>query len=63
VILTEDEDECGRGGGATSASSESGARLAELLAEDDIEHLAANTEPNRTAGALIVIVPRGRSRA
>ena len=29
------------------------AQLAELLAEDDIEHLAAAMEPNSTAGVLI----------
>jgi len=60
VILTEDED------GAVEAVERrrrAEAQLAELLAEDDIEHLAATTDPNRTAGALIVTVPRGRSRA
>ena len=41
----------------TSASSESckriEAQLAELLAADDVEHLAAAMEPGSTAGVLI----------
>ena len=58
VILTKDED------GAVEAVEladvgELGelqaieAQLAELLAEDDVEHLAAALEPNSTAGVLI----------
>src|SRR3954470_3861152 len=58
VILTKDED------GAVEAAEladigELGelqaveAQLAELLAEEDIEHLAAAMEPNSTAGVLI----------
>ena len=41
----------------TSANSESckpsRAQLAELLAEDDVEHLAAAMEPRSTAGVLV----------
>src|ERR1700704_4862547 len=58
VILTKDEDgtveavELGDVGelGELQALE---AQLAELLAEDDIVHLAASMEPNSTAGVLI----------
>src|SRR5204862_1809936 len=58
VILTKDEDgaveavELGDVGelGELHALE---AQLAELLAEDDIEHLAAAMEPDSTAGVLI----------
>ncbi len=58
VILTKDEDgtveavelaDVGELGELQAVEAE----LAELLAEDDIEHLAAAMEPNSTAGVLI----------
>jgi uncharacterized protein DUF6325 len=58
LILTKDEDgaveavelaDVGDLGGLQAVE----AQLAELLAEEDVEHLAAAMEPNSTAGVLI----------